>query len=146
MDNIDDISLYIKEKFYGEYLEALRESVRIPSLNKVYDPEWKTNRALQRQCEHMAEFARKQEIQRCTVTPLNDEERSPFLVIEVGGSPESKSDKSILIYGHMDKQPFGTGWKTDPCDPVIENGKLYGRGSCDDCYAVYSALLAIKAV
>ena len=46
----------------------------------------------------------------------------------------------------MDKQPFGTGWKTDPCDPVIENGKLYGRGSCDDCYAIYSALLAVKAV
>ena len=94
----------------------------------------------------MAEFARKQEIHRCTITPLSDEERSPFLIIEVGASPDSVSEKCILIYGHMDKQPFGSGWKTDPCDPVIENGKLNGRGSCDDCYAVYSALLAIKAV
>lgn len=49
------------------------------------------------------------------------------------------------MYGHMDKQPFGEGWKTDPCDPVIENGKLYGRGSSDDCYAFYSALLSVKA-
>ena len=48
MEKIEDIDSYIKEKFYGEYLEALRESVRIPSLNKVYDPEWKNNRALQR--------------------------------------------------------------------------------------------------
>jgi hypothetical protein len=51
----------------------------------------------------MAEFARKQDIQRCTITPLNDEERSPFLIIEVAASLDSESDKSILIYGHMDK-------------------------------------------
>jgi acetylornithine deacetylase/succinyl-diaminopimelate desuccinylase-like protein len=49
------------------------------------------------------------------------------------------------MYGHMDKQPFGEGWKHPPCDPVIENGKLNGRGSSDDCYAFYSALLAVKS-
>ena len=51
----------------------------------------------------MAEFARKQDIKRCTITPLSDEDRSPFLIIEVGASPDSESDKCILIYGHMDK-------------------------------------------
>ncbi len=51
----------------------------------------------------------------------------------------------MLIYGHFDKQPFGPGWKYPATEPVIENGKLYGRGSVDDCYAVYSALLAVKA-
>lgn len=45
----------------------------------------------------------------------------------------------------MDKQPFGEGWNTDPCDPVIKDGKLWGRGSADDGYAYFSALLAIKA-
>ena len=45
----------------------------------------------------------------------------------------------------MDKQPFGDGWKTPPTEPVIEGGKLYGRGSSDDCYAFYSAVLAVKA-
>ena len=45
----------------------------------------------------------------------------------------------------MDKQPFGTGWKYPPTEPVIENGKLYGRGSSDDCYAIFSAVLAVKS-
>ncbi len=49
------------------------------------------------------------------------------------------------MYGHMDKQPFGEGWINLPCDPIIENGKLNGRGSSDDCYSFYSALLAVKA-
>lgn len=45
----------------------------------------------------------------------------------------------------MDKQPFGAGWDTNPTDPVLKDGKLYGRGSVDDGYALFSAVLAIKA-
>ena len=47
----------------------------------------------------------------------------------------------------MDKQPWGDGWDEDkgPTEPVIQNGKLYGRGGADDGYGMYSALLAIKA-
>jgi acetylornithine deacetylase/succinyl-diaminopimelate desuccinylase-like protein len=46
----------------------------------------------------------------------------------------------------LDKQPFGEGWLTDPCDPLIKDGKLYGRGSSDDGYALYSAVLSVKAL
>lgn len=49
------------------------------------------------------------------------------------------------MYGHMDKQPFGNGWTTDPCDPVVKDGRLYGRGSSDDGYALFTAVLSIKA-
>lgn len=49
------------------------------------------------------------------------------------------------MYGHLDKQPYGDGWKTDPCDPVIKDGILYGRGSSDDGYALFTAIFAIKA-
>jgi acetylornithine deacetylase/succinyl-diaminopimelate desuccinylase-like protein len=45
----------------------------------------------------------------------------------------------------MDKQPFGEGWTTDPCEPVIKDGRLYGRGSSDDGYALFTAITAIKA-
>lgn len=45
----------------------------------------------------------------------------------------------------MDKQPFGDGWTTNPTDPVIKEGLLYGRGSSDDGYAFFSAVLAVKA-
>ncbi len=45
----------------------------------------------------------------------------------------------------MDKQPYGEGWTTDPADPVIKDGIMYGRGSSDDGYAFFTSVLAIKA-
>jgi acetylornithine deacetylase/succinyl-diaminopimelate desuccinylase-like protein len=33
-----------------------------------------------------------------------------------------------------------------PVDPVIKDGKLYGRGSSDDGYAVYAAVLILKTL
>ena len=55
---VDQVVAYIKDKFYEEYLEGLRESVRIPSLNPDYDPEWLANGNLFKQCQHMAQFAK----------------------------------------------------------------------------------------
>jgi acetylornithine deacetylase/succinyl-diaminopimelate desuccinylase-like protein len=49
----------------------------------------------------------------------------------------------------MDKQPPLTEeWSNGlhPYRPIIRDGKLYGRGSADDGYAIFSAVTAIKAI
>jgi acetylornithine deacetylase/succinyl-diaminopimelate desuccinylase-like protein len=48
----------------------------------------------------------------------------------------------------LDKQPEFTGWLPGlgPWDPVVRDGKLYGRGAADDGYAVFSSLTAIAAL
>src|SRR2546428_6926330 len=53
-----------------------------------------------------------------------------------------------MVYGHLDKQPEMIGWRADlgPWTPVIEDGRLYGRGSADDGYAVFCALSALRAL
>jgi acetylornithine deacetylase/succinyl-diaminopimelate desuccinylase-like protein len=70
--------------------------------------------------------------------------RTPTIFVEIGGS----SEKTILMYGHFDKQPHMTGWTEglSPIDPKIVDDKLYGRGGADDGYAAYSAILSIKAL
>ena len=52
------------------------------------------------------------------------------------------------MYGHLDKQPEMTGWREGfgPWTPVLEDGRLYGRGGADDGYAVFCALAALKAL
>lgn len=37
----------------------------------------------------------------------------------------------VLLNSHIDVVPAGTGWSTDPFDPVIRNGRVYGRGVAD---------------
>ena len=54
----------------------------------------------------------------------------------------------FLLYGHYDKQPEFEGWREHlgPWTPVIENGRLYGRGGADDGYSLFSALTSIAAL
>ena len=53
-----------------------------------------------------------------------------------------------MLYGHLDKQPWFDGWDEDlhPIKPVIKGDYMYGRGASDDGYAVFSCMLAIKAI
>jgi len=76
---------------------------------------------------------------------LREEGRTPFLIVKVDKFNKEDDDQCVLLYGHMDKQPYGEGWKTNPADPVIIDGRMYGRGSADDGYALFTAVTAIKA-
>jgi acetylornithine deacetylase/succinyl-diaminopimelate desuccinylase-like protein len=44
------------------------------------------------------------------------------------------SKPTVLVYGHYDVQPAEPLelWNSGPFDPLIKDGKIYARGSCDD--------------
>ncbi len=58
------------------------------------------------------------------------------------------SGDTVLLYGHLDKQPEMTGWREGlgPWQPVLEGDKLYGRGGADDGYAIFASLTALAAL
>ena len=72
--------------------------------------------------------------------------RTPLIVAEVPASNPALAERTVLLYGHLDKQPEMTGWRDGlgPWTPVIEGDRLYGRGGADDGYAAFAALLAIE--
>ncbi|MEM1484331.1 M20 family metallopeptidase [Oscillospiraceae bacterium PP1C4] len=41
------------------------------------------------------------------------------------------SENLVILNGHLDVVPAGDGWDTDPFQPIVRDGRLYGRGSCD---------------
>jgi len=51
------------------------------------------------------------------------------------------------ILAHLDVVPAGEGWQvTEPFEPIVKNGKLYGRGTADDKGPAVAALYAMRAV
>lgn len=65
----------------------------------------------------------------------------------VGYAEWGEGDETLAILAHLDVMPAGKGWNTDPFDPVIKNGNLYGRGASDDKgpgMACYYALKYLK--
>ncbi|WP_124058888.1 dipeptidase PepV [Vaginisenegalia massiliensis] len=59
--------------------------------------------------------------------------------IEVGSG-----DQLVGILGHVDVVPVGTGWETDPFEPVIKDNRIYARGASDDKGPTVAAYFALK--
>jgi len=75
-------------------------------------------------------------------------------LIETSGHPivygqwlnAGENAPTVLIYGHYDVQPVDPLelWKSKPFEPVIRNGKIYGRGTSDDKGQVFTHLKALE--
>src|SRR5256714_14318057 len=81
----------------------------------------------------MAQWCRAQPLTGMRVEVRRLPGRTPLLLIEVPGELPG----SVLLYGHLDKQPEFTGWLAGPgpWEPVGREGKVYGRGPPDDGHA-----------
>ncbi len=123
---------------------VLCDYVRIPNKSPLFDPQWESHGHMDEAASLMAEWCRGQPIEGMTVDVVRLEGRTPVLLVEV----EGQGTDTVLLYGHMDKQPEFSGWEPelDPWQPVIRDGKLYGRGGADDGYAVFGSLTAIRAL
>ncbi|HEU5291847.1 MAG TPA: M20/M25/M40 family metallo-hydrolase, partial [Cyclobacteriaceae bacterium] len=55
---------------------------------------------------------------------------------------------TVLVYGHYDVQPPDPLdlWHSPPFEPVVKDGKIYARGSCDDKGQVYMHIKAFEAM
>lgn len=57
-----------------------------------------------------------------------------------------EGEEIMGVLGHVDVVPTGTGWETDPFDPVIKNERIYARGSSDDKGPTMAAYYALKII
>ena len=66
---------------------------------------------------------------------------------QVGLIEAGDGDEVLGILAHVDVVDAGdlSAWRTDPFQPVIRDGSLYGRGTLDDKGAIIASLYAMKA-
>ena len=130
---------------------ALADYIAIPAKSPMFDADWQAHGHIERVIRDAAQWVERQPVTGLKLEIVRLPGRTPVIFFEApatraGGN--ERDSETVLMYGHLDKQPEFTGWRSDlgPWTPKYENGLLYGRGGADDGYAVYAALTAIRAL
>lgn len=127
-----------------EILPALEHYIRIPNQSQYFDPQWRETGHMRRAVDLIAAFCRRQaeHIPGLVVEVQELPGRAPLIYMEVPG----EGDDTVLLYGHLDKQPAMEGWSDglSAWEPVRKGDKLFGRGGADDGYSSFASLTALR--
>jgi len=132
----------ISEFWDDAIVPALTEYIRIPAKSPHFDKAWEKNGYIEAAVKLAEAWCRKHALPGMKMEVVRLPGRTPVLFIEI----EGKAKGTVLMYGHLDKQPEMTGWHEGygPWQPRIADGKLYGRGGADDGYGVFASLAVMK--
>ncbi len=123
-----------KDRFLGELFELLR----IPSISaqSEHKPDMK------RCAEWLAAALVKSGADRADVMPT---EGNPVVYAEKIVDPAAKT---VLVYGHYDVMPVDPReeWRTEPFEPTIADGRIWGRGADDDKGQLFMHAKAFEAM
>ena len=142
----------VSQAWDTDLVKQLTEYIAIPAKSPMFDADWAQHGLIEKVVQNAFEWVQAQKVAGLTLEIIRLPGRTPVLFFEVaassGNSDQAVSDQTVLMYGHLDKQPEFTGWRSDlgPWSPKYEDGKLYGRGGADDGYAIYAAITAIQAL
>src|SRR6478672_10724633 len=147
----DTSKQWVEDLFAKSIVPSLVDYIKIPNKSAMFDPDWKKNGHVDKAVAHLANWAKGNlpEGAKLEVVQLEDngKPRTPVIFIDIPGTG-GKAGDTVMLYGHLDKQPEMTGWREGlgPWTPVLEDDKLYGRGGADDGYAIFASLTAINAL
>ena len=130
-------------------LPQLKDYIAIPAKSPMFAPDWQQQGLLDQVVRNAAQWVEAQKVAGLKLEILRLPGRTPLLFFEVAGTQENAASRpTVLMYGHLDKQPEFDGWRRDlgPWTPVLDGDKLYGRGGADDGYAIYASIAAIQAL
>jgi acetylornithine deacetylase/succinyl-diaminopimelate desuccinylase-like protein len=134
----------IARRWDDEIVPQLTEYIRVPAKSPHFDADWKKSGHIDAVVALAEKWARRQPIRGLTLEVVRLDGRTPLLFFDAPANGAA-SQRTVALYGHLDKQPEMSGWRAGlgPWTPVYENGRLYGRGGADDGYAIFAALAAI---
>lgn len=121
-----------KDRFLNELLEMLR----IPSVSA--------------RSEHRQDMVRCAEMVKQRLLEAGADKAEIFSTsghpVVYGEKIIDPSKPTVLVYGHYDVQPPDPLelWHSGPFDPVIKDGKIFARGSCDDKGQFYMHIKALE--
>ena len=137
-DDLRHAALSHYESHGEQYLEALKELVRIPSVSTAAAPDPE----VQRSAAAIADLLGRSGFEHVEVLELPG--AHPYVYADWLHAPDAPT---ILLYGHHDVQPPGRPekWITPAFEPTVRDGRLYGRGAVDDKAGIMAHVAACDA-
>ncbi len=136
-----------------DIVRQLSDYIAIPAKSPLFDADWAAHGHIDTVVRHAAAWVEAQKVPGLALEVVRLPGRTPVIFFEVAATRpvpagSSVAQPTVLMYGHLDKQPEFSGWRSDlgPWTPHYEDGKLYGRGGADDGYAIYASVAAIQAL
>lgn len=156
---------YVSHVWDESIVPELVRYIAIPNKSPAFDADWERHGYMDEAVALIETWCRAQDLPGLEIEVVRLAGRTPVIYMEVPGevpgvvpgalpgtdeSDDAGPDDTdtVLLYGHLDKQPEMTGWRKGlgPWLPVIEGDRLYGRGGADDGYSAFASLLAIQAL
>jgi acetylornithine deacetylase/succinyl-diaminopimelate desuccinylase-like protein len=150
MLDVARLGKFVDQCWGDAIVPTLVEYIRIPNKSPAFDPDWATHGYMEDAVVLFERWARERlaALPGASLEVVRLPGRTPLILIEVpAGAPQRDGD-TVLLYGHLDKQPEMVGWADGygPWLPKLDGDKLYGRGGADDGYAMFGALTALLAL
>ncbi|MDB5223731.1 MAG: Beta-Ala-His dipeptidase [Chitinophagaceae bacterium] len=127
-----------QEKNKNRFLEELLELLRIPSISA--------------KTEHKQDLIKCAEAVKQRLLDAGADKAELYPTdghpVVVGEKIIDPSKPTVLVYGHYDVQPADPLelWHSGPFEPVIKDGKIFARGSCDDKGQFYMHVKAFETM
>ena len=137
----------VSAQWDADIVRQISDYIAIPAKSPGFDADWKAHGHIDTVMRNAAAWVEAQKVEGMTLEVIRLDGRTPVLFFEIPAT-RANSTQTVLMYGHLDKQPEFTGWRSDlgPWTAKYQDGKLYGRGGADDGYAVYASIAAVQAL
>jgi len=142
----DALAAHIGATWERDVLPALSEYTTVECLSPAFAPDWAVTGELRRAADLLAAWCAARPVPGLRAEVVQAPGLTPVLVVEAPAVAGVTG--TVLVYGHLDKQPPQGAWREGlgPYRPVRRGDLLFGRGTADDGYSVFAALSALEAL
>ncbi|MEE2829960.1 MAG: M20/M25/M40 family metallo-hydrolase [Myxococcota bacterium] len=133
------------DSFWDEHIvPTITDYIRIPNKSPAFDPDWEAHGYMDEVLQLALDWLAEHPLPGAEIHVGRKAGVTPVILVDLPGDLPG----TILMYGHLDKQPEMTGWDpaSGPWEPRMEDGRLYGRGGADDGYALFASICALRAL
>src|SRR5229473_3559821 len=104
--DINKTRQFVEHTWTNSIIPTLNAYLTIPNQSPAYDTNWQGNGYMDQAVELIVKWIQAQEVPGLTLEVIRLVGRTPLLFIEIPGD----SAATVLLYGHLDKQPPLEGW------------------------------------